>query len=163
MKKYGLVFLFSLMFSSVLAQQDSLPVYKRFPTIPPFSITRLPDSSAFKKENLKKKKNTLIIIFSPDCHHCVDATKDMLANAALFKSTQILMVSSMPYQDIKNFYVEYEIAQQHNIIMGWDAGYFLGTFYRITNYPSIFLYDKKGNLVKDFEGSTPFKTIAEAL
>lgn len=149
---------------NVFAQQpDSSPIYKKFPSIPPFEIVTVPDSSKFKKDDLKNKKATMIIVFSPDCDHCQHATRDLEAHMNLFKKVQIVMASNMPFSLINNFYREYKIANYPNIIMGMDAGYFLGTFFGIKNFPSVFLYDKKGQFVQSFEGGIPFEKIAEAL
>ncbi|MEO6538363.1 MAG: TlpA disulfide reductase family protein [Ferruginibacter sp.] len=148
---------------SVQAQQDSLPLYKRFPQVPPLSIITVPDSTRFTKEDLHKKKPVLIIVFSPDCEHCQHAIKDLEENAAAFKKVQVIMVSALDHSIIKKFYYEYNISSYPNIIVGRDANYFLGSFFSITNFPSIFLYDKKGNFVEKFEGDVSFTKIAARL
>jgi hypothetical protein len=163
LKKYLLAFCLLFAFKAGFTQQDSLPVYERFPTIPPFSIMRLPDSSKFTKADLKKKKATIIMIFSPDCEHCQRATEDLLAHAALFKNVQIVMATPLEYQFITPFYEHYKLAQQHNITVGRDATYMLGTFYQIHNFPSIYLYDKKGNYKEHFIGDVSFEKIATYL
>jgi thiol-disulfide isomerase/thioredoxin len=163
MKKCLLFGVLCIVIGFGFSQDPVLPVYKRFPITPPFKIIKVPDSTFYKKEDLKRKKATIIIIFSPDCDHCQHATQDLLANAALFKKVQIIMVSSAPYSTVKKFYFEYGIATFPNIIMGTDPRYFLGTFYQITNFPSFFVYDKKGVFVKAFEGSVPITKIAQAL
>ena len=162
-KKSLLLIGFSFILSFVMAQDPSLPIYMRFPSVPPFKIIKLPDSSFFKKDDLRKKKATLIMIFSPDCDHCQKATKGLIANAGLFKKIQIVMGSSASYESISHFYRDFAIAGQSNIIMGWDPGFFLGSFYSITTFPSIFLYNKKGVYVQKFEGHVPFTKIAEQL
>jgi thioredoxin-related protein len=153
-------------FQNVEAQTDnvdSLPIYQRFPEVPVFSITRVPDSTKFTRDDLKKRKPTIIMLFSPDCSHCQVATKDMLAHIDLFKKAQIVMVSSLDYSNIKKFYDEYKIGDQHNIIMGRDGTYNLGTFYKLRSYPSIFVYNKKGKFVDSFVGDIKMDKIAEAL
>lgn len=148
---------------SASAQVDSLPIYKRFPTVPPFKIITLPDSSVFSKDDLKKNKAVIIMVFSPDCEHCQRATKDLQAHAALFKKVQIIMASPLDYTILKKFYDAYNIAAYPNIKMGRDGSYFFGSFFKITFYPSIFVYDKKGNFVQRFEGDVSFAKIAELL
>ncbi|MCP9750239.1 thioredoxin fold domain-containing protein [Ferruginibacter sp. HRS2-29] len=163
MKKILLAVLWLLAFKAGSAQTDSLPIYKRFPAVPPFSIVRLPDSTRFVKADLKKKKATLIMIFSPDCEHCQHATEDLLKHAGLFKNVQIVMATPLEYQFIVPFYEKYRLAEHPNITVGRDATYFLGQFFSVHNYPSIFLYDKKGNFKEGFEGSVSFEKIATYL
>lgn len=161
--KFLLVGISLFVISDVAAQSDSLPIYKKFPGLPPFEIVKVPDSTRFKKDDLKNKKATMFMVFSPDCDHCQHATRDLQEHMDLFRKVQIIMVSSMPYPVIRSFYNEYNIAKFPNIVMGLDAGYFFGTFFSVRNFPSIYLYDKKGRFVKAFEGSVPFSKIAESL
>ena len=162
MKKTFLVV--SFVFAWVLAlAQDSLAVYKRFPAVPPFKIMNIKDSSFFRKDDLRNNRATMLMIFSPDCDHCQHATEDLLANATLFKKVQVVMAAYAPYEMVRNFYKQYGIAQHSNITMGVDQGYFLGSFYSIKTYPSVFLYNKKGVFVKAFEGLVPFSEIALSL
>lgn len=163
MKKIICLVLCGCLFVSAKAQADSTLIYLRFPTVPPFSIIKVPDSTRFTKDNLQKKKATVIIIFSPDCDHCQHATKELTANIGLFKKTQIVMASPLEFAYIKKFYEEYKIAEHPNIIMGRDPSYFFGTFFRVRSFPAIFVYDKKGNFIQSFDGSVPVEKIAEVL
>ncbi len=149
--------------SAAMAQTDSLPIYRQFPDVPPFSIARVPDSSTFAKADLRKRKATIIMLFSPDCEHCQHETRELEANIDSFKNVQIIMISFLNYDLVKNFYQDYHIGDYPNIVMGRDSKFFLGTFYKIKNYPSIFMYDKKGKLTKNFEGSVPISKLTEAL
>jgi thioredoxin-related protein len=163
MKKLIIAILLISGFQKADAQEDSLPVYRRFPTLPAFTITTVPDSIKFTKADLKKRKVTLIMLFNPDCSHCQDATKDLIEHMDLFKKARIIMVTSLDFSSIKKFYDDYKIAGYPNITMGRDGTYFLGTFYKIHNYPSIFLYNKKGKFVEAFEGSVKMEKIAASL
>ena len=60
--------------------KDSLAPYQRFPQVPPFTMMIAPDSTAFAKADLKKKKAVMIVYFSPDCDHCKHFTKELLAH-----------------------------------------------------------------------------------
>jgi thioredoxin-related protein len=82
------------------SQQDTSLIYLRFPTIPPFKLTKVPDSTVFTKDNLKKKKPTIIMVFSPDCEHCQEMTKQITANIHLFKKAQIVMATPLsPWEE----------------------------------------------------------------
>lgn len=100
------------------------------------------------------------MVFSPDCEHCRHATEDLLAHMPLFKNVQIVMATPLEYRFIMPFYLAYKIDRYPNIIMGRDPAYFLGSFYHVKNFPSIYLYDKKGKLSHAYEGSVSFAKIA---
>jgi len=47
--------------------------------------------------------------------------------------------------------------------MGRDTRFFFPIFFRVQNLPSIFVYNKKGDFKKAFEGSVNIDKIAEEL
>jgi len=155
--------LFSAICTKNFAQADTSLLYLRFPILPALNLVNVTDSSKFSNASLKKHMATLIMIFSPDCEHCQHETKQLTAHIDLFKKIQIVMSSPLEYKFLKRFYNDYRIADYPNITIGSDPGYFLGTFYHVRSFPSLFLYDKKGNFVKAFDGSVPVEQIAEAL
>ncbi len=144
------------------AQQDTSLIYLRFPTVPPFKLTKVPDSTVFTKENLKKKRPTIIMVFSPDCEHCQEMTKQITANIKLFKKAQIIMATPLEFSYVKKFYDEYKIANYPTITMGRDPSYFLGTFYKVRSFPALFIYNKKGQLVNWFTGEVELKKIVDS-
>jgi thioredoxin-related protein len=158
-----LMVLFTSIGFAAFSQEDTTLLYLRFPTVPPFSIIKAPDSIKFTKDDLQKKKPVMIMIFNPDCEHCQHETRELIAHMDLFKKVQIIMTSPLEYYYIKKFYDDYKIADYPNIIMGRDPGYYFGTFFHIRYFPAIFLYDKKGNFVGQFDGSVPVEKIAAAL
>ena len=162
MKKSFSVLLCIFFLLHTYGQHDTTALYKQYPTTPPFSITRVPDSTKFTKADLKTKTPVLFIEFSPDCEHCQHETQELIKNMDLFSKVQIIMISPLDYAYINNFYREYHIADYPNITMGRDDAYFLGTFFHLSSLPAIYLYDKKGRLIQSFEGSVAINKIAEA-
>ena len=163
LKRYFSLLLVVMLSKGAVAQIDTSLLYLRFPIVPSFKLINVADSSIFTKNDLKKKKATIIMMFSPDCEHCQAETKELTANINLFKKVQIIMASPLDYNYIKKFYEEYKLADYPNITMGRDPSYFLGTFFKVRSFPSVFVYDKKGNFVTSFVGSTPIEEIAAAL
>lgn len=162
MRKSALLLILCFISFGAFAQQDTSLIYLRFPTIPPFKLTKVPDSTVFTKDNLAKKKPTIIMVFSPDCEHCQEMTKQITANIKLFKKAQIVMATPLEFSYVKKFYDEYKIANYPNITMGRDPGYFLGTFYKVRSFPAIFIYNKKGKLVNWFTGEVELKKIVDS-
>lgn len=168
MKKIILFFFTGLLvFTGAVAQSDSTgtdnPVYLRFPTIPQFTLYKAPDSTAFTRDDLHKKKNTIFIVFSPDCEHCQRETEMITRNMDQFKNTQFVMVTYLPYEEMIRFYHDYNISQYPQITMARDTRFFFPVFFKVTSLPAIFVYDKKGNFVKAFEGDIKPATLLSAL
>ncbi len=147
---------------SCFAQQDTSLLYLSFPTIPSFKLIKVPDSTYFTKEDLKKKTPTIVMVFSPDCEHCQEMTKQITANIKLFKKAQIVMATPVGFSYVKKFYEEYKISNYSAITMGRDPTYFLGTFYKVRSFPAIFIYNKKGQLVNWFTGEVELKKIVDS-
>jgi thiol-disulfide isomerase/thioredoxin len=153
-----------LLYATVFSQIDSTaPVYQRFPTVPEFTVFKAPDSTAFSRDDLKKNKPVVFMMFSPDCEHCQNETKKLLQNIDKFKDAQIIMITYLPYADMIEFYKNYKIADYPEITMARDTKFFFPVFFRIRNLPSIFVYDKKGHLKKNFEGSVNTDLISNEL
>ena len=164
MKKLFLsLFIISIAITTFAQVDSTAPVYKRFPTIPEFTVVKAPDSTAFSRENLKKKKPVIFMIFSPECEHCQHETKALIADINKFKNAQIVMITWLPYEEMIQFYKDYKIANYPEITMARDDKFFFPSFFKVRNFPSIYVYDKKGNLVKKFEGSVKVDSIAAAL
>ncbi|HEU5365290.1 MAG TPA: redoxin domain-containing protein [Hanamia sp.] len=142
---------------------DETPVYLRFPTIPEFTVYKAPDSTAFTRNDLHKKKNTIFVIFSPDCEHCQRETEMLTQNINKFKNTQFVMVTYLPWEEMIAFYHHYKISNYPQITMARDTKFFFPVFFKVRNLPSIFVYDKKGNLKKSFEGDVKPETILAEL
>ena len=138
MKTLSLVLIFTFFYISLSAQiQNGVePAYKRIPTIPPFRMALAVDSSIFTKENLNKNKPVVIMVFSPDCDHCIHATEDLIKNIKSFKNAEIILVSSLSYESVHKFYKDLNLAAYPNIHVGYDSKRFLSSFYEVRSFPS---------------------------
>jgi thiol-disulfide isomerase/thioredoxin len=148
-------------YQSLQAQAaDSMqPAYLRFPTLPPFSLLKVDSSGYFTKDDIKKNRPTLVMYFSPECEHCKHQTEDLLASIDQFKDIEIVMATLQPFNEMKDFYRYYRIADHSNIKMGRDVKAILPGFYKIHNLPYLALYDKKGKLITTFEGNQKIATL----
>lgn len=127
--------------------------YLRYPTIPPFELKSL-DGNTIKRENLAKRQGTLIIFFSPDCHHCIDQMEQMVGQADKFKDYNLVFATYQPMNELQSFYVKYNLSTWKNLYIGRDEKFFFPPYFKIVNLPFNALYDKKGNLITTFEGTT---------
>lgn len=164
--RYFLAFLFLISgASSVFSQNDTSsprPAYAQYP-VPQFSII-LPDSiTRYTNDQLPKGKKTIIILFSPDCEHCKHETEQIKKNIAVFKKSQIVMVTTMPFDKIRHFYEEFNLGQYKNIVVGRDTKYFFSGFYKIRYLPFIAIYDKKRQFMKSFEGNPKWEEFENAV
>jgi thioredoxin-related protein len=144
---------------SACAQLDSQPPYKRFPTVPPLNLLLTDSITILTKEKLPKKKSVLIMIFSPDCDHCKHETEEIIKQIDKFKKVEIIMATFLPFDKMKEFYVNYRLQRFKNIRVGRDFTYVLPSFYNFRSFPFFALYDKDGKLIEVYEGALPMESV----
>ncbi|MCG2615001.1 thioredoxin fold domain-containing protein [Terrimonas sp. NA20] len=146
------------------SQVDSTsPPFKKFPTFPPVKLLLVDSVTTFSKTDLNKKKPTMIMLFSPDCDHCKHETEELIKRIDDFKDVQILMITPMPFENMREYYQHFGLAKYSNIKMGRDTKFMLPTFYNMRFFPFLAFYNKKQELISVFEGNMPMDKILEEL
>lgn len=160
----SLIFIIAV-FSSLTtsASVDSIPAHLKGLKIPDFKLLLVDSVTNFYTENLDAKKNTLILLFSPDCDHCQHQTEDIIKNIDAFKNTQIVMTTVLPFPMMKAFYERYQLSKYKNIIMGRDVLFFFSPYYRSQYTPYLALYNKKGELIFTNDGQVKIETLIAQL
>jgi thioredoxin-related protein len=141
---------------------DTVPPYKKDPTIPAFSILQT-DSTWFNKEALPSNKPIIIIYFSPDCGHCQLTAKEYVEKMDSFKDAFFVWVSFLSLDEIKSFAEEYKLNRFKNVRVGRDPKYFVPSFYQVKFTPFIAVYSKKGQLMETYDGGTDPDTLIRLL
>lgn len=161
MKKWVLLLSSVLMISMAMAQNPpSDPPFKRYPTVPPLQLL-MKDSSTLTKDQVKKHP-LIIMYFSPTCDHCQHQMEDLIASMDKFSSTQIILATYNPFEEIDEFYKKYQLNKYPNIRVGRDSKYILPPFYNIRSLPYLALYNKKGDLITTFEGNVKVAKLLQA-
>jgi thioredoxin-related protein len=145
----------------VSAQQDTTPPYKRYPSFPPVDLLQL-NNQPLTKKDIPTGRASLVFYFSPDCDHCQHQVKDMLPRMKEFEKVHILMVTHQPIDMLQKFYSEYNLSRYKNIQVGRDSKFLLPPFYKIRSLPYLALYDKKGRLIRTFEGNVKVDVLLKA-
>lgn len=164
MKKFFVLNIAVLLFLASFGQQDSIqPLYKRFPTPPPFRLLSTDSTTILTDKEITKNKPVFIMVFSPDCDHCQHHAEEMIKKREEFKDIQIVMASTQSLTKIKEFYSKYQLEKLDHLIIGQDREYILGTYYKMRSLPFLAFYDKKGKLIDVFEGALPIDKVLEVL
>ncbi len=138
---------------SLTQKTDSLP-YQKYPTLPAFNILLRDSVTIFNTYNIPEGKPILIMFFDPECGHCKDETKRLLAGMDSLKDIRFYMITSVhDFKKLRDFYDEYHLGDYKNIeVVGRDYEYFFITYYGVKFVPDLVLYDAHKNLVKFFDG-----------
>jgi peroxiredoxin len=129
--------------------------------IPEFKVRNVVDSSVFTNKNFEKGKRTIIMYFGPDCGHCSYFTKRMLDSMSIFENTQIMMVSSSEFAKVKKFYDDQKLSTVPFVTTCFDKDYFFVTNFGVRSFPSAYVYNTKGRMVKFYESEFSVKALME--
>jgi hypothetical protein len=129
--------------------------------IPEFKVRNVVDSSLFTNKNFEKGKRTIIMYFGPDCGHCSYFTKRMMDSISIFENTQIMMVSSSEFAKVKKFYEDQKLSTVPFITTCYDKDYFFVTNFGVRAFPSAYVYNAKGKMVKFYESEFPVIALME--
>lgn len=153
-----LLFLFLVLSASVGFAQTVGSAKK----IAPFQI-RLVNGQQYTSAQLAAGP-VVLIYFSPDCEHCQSFTKDLLKNYNVVANKQVVMVTFQAMDMLKPFVSQYSLGTYPNFKVGTEGtSYLVQRYYQIRSFPYIAIYDKKGNLVRTFEGEQPHAEIFKAM
>jgi cytochrome oxidase Cu insertion factor (SCO1/SenC/PrrC family) len=144
--------------SPTVSQTKEQSPYLKYPVIPAFPLT-LPDGHIITNNDLRKNVKTIVFVFSVDCDHCKHLTEEILKNIDKFKKTQILMVTPFKPDQMKEYYNEYNIKNYPNIIMASEPTRQIMYFYDLRYFPGLFVYNKKQQFVKGFEGTVKLEQL----
>lgn len=140
------------------ANPPAKPPYLQYPIIPAFPLS-LVDGHSITKNDLKRNEKTMVFVFSVDCDHCKHLTEEVLKNIDKFKKTQILMVTPFKVEQMKEYYDQYKIKDYPNIIMASEPTRQIMYFYDLHYFPGLYIYDKKQQFVKGFEGTAKIDSL----
>ena len=125
-------------------------------SIPEFSFVKMQSDGVFSSKDIKKGKQTIIVLFSPTCIHCQLALNHLSNNYdEHLKNTQILLVSEYKADEVLPFLKSNapKFVDNKNVELLFDSNYEFGPIFQPTSIPTFYLFDKDKNLVSIKKGS----------
>ena len=162
MKRISLLLAF-ISITIITTAQSQTDFDIKYQTIPSFNIHKIPDSSSYSNKNIQKNKPFIVMFFSPDCDHCQKELKELMVNKKQFKNIPILMLSPANYGEIKKFYKDFSVSKMPNITVAHDDNMTLSKLYQLRTFPTMFVYNRMGRLVKTFISNVSIPDILQAV
>ena len=163
MKKIILFLIIVCCSSAAFCQYDTTPPYLKTKLLPAFTLVSLDSASVFDQSVLQENKNTIVMLFNPECEHCQDQLKMMLGMPELVSSVNVILTSTETLQKIKIFYDKFHLENYPLIHIGKDTKYFFGGFFKPKTVPVLAFYNKQNQLVYFSQGSVKKKEILDAI
>lgn len=131
-------------------------------TIPVF---RLPDinGNPVTESVLQKKVSTLFMSFNPDCDLCVEEIKQIQLNQDAFSFYQMVFFSALPVEKISSFLSQIQFEPSENMFFLVDENGKLTNKMEVKTSPTVYIYNRKGVLIKRFDGPVKIETLIKYL
>lgn len=115
--------------------------------LPDFRIGRI-DSTYFSLKNIIQEKPVLFMYFSPSCDNCEEMTKEIIRHIKELSHVQIVMITNESLNEIKEYYVRFNMQNYKNIIIGTEGytGRFAAKF-QFDSLPFLVFYNRKKELM----------------
>ncbi|MEO6722660.1 MAG: redoxin domain-containing protein [Ferruginibacter sp.] len=141
-----------------------LPVSKVLSqTLPSFQM-QLANGQTYTSKNVLPAKPLVLIYFAPDCDHCTILMDAIFKKIDQFKSSQIVMVTFKPLDEVVDFEKHYQTSKYQNIKVGTEKPmFYFKNYYQLVNTPFTALYDKKGKLIASYKKETPVDELIRQL
>ena len=127
-------------------------------------LALLPSFSNLKKlDSFKLNTPSVFIAFHPECEHCQYEAKSLNERHNDLKKAQIIMFTSAKDSLVQVFAHSFGLDTIDNIKVISDEKNEMRTAFGVKGIPTIFIYDAKGKLVKQYNGETKVDAIIKAL
>ena len=107
---------------------------------------------------MSKRTSSYIVYFNPECGHCETAFKKLNKNveALDLKKVTFYAVAANTKEKTEKFFNEIapEILKLKNLKILLDEDFIFAEAFKVGSYPTIYYYDKKGNFISRYEGSS---------
>lgn len=111
-------------------------------------------------DSLANSANLLVMIFSPECEHCNATARILENNAAAFKQSKLLLLTSNILSDlIPNFAAEHQLYKYPHTYVGFDSSDFAKKIFLYQSLPQITIYSSQRKLLKSFTGDIPVDSL----
>ena len=129
-------------------------------TLPHFIATGL-DSTQIRYPQAIDKP-LIIMYFNTECEHCQYETQELKKHLAQFANAQILMLSNESLAKLKTFAKSYALTDIDNLQIAQIPANKAFEIFGFTSVPSLIIYSKNQQLVKQYKGETKMETVVGA-
>jgi thiol-disulfide isomerase/thioredoxin len=127
--------------------------------IPAFNFLLMDSATQFNTTDIASGKPAVLFIFSPHCPYCKAQTEAIIGDIKSLSNINFYLISSFPFNSIKEYYEHYQLKKYPNIMVGQDYDSFLGNYFQASGVPYIAIYNKSKNLQEVLMGNVSSRII----
>jgi thiol-disulfide isomerase/thioredoxin len=132
-------------------------------TLPSFNFLLMDSSTRINTKSIITGKPSVIFIFSPYCPYCRAQTEAIIDDIKSFSNMHFYVLSSLPFNLIKDYYDHYQLNKYPNITVGQDYDGFLGNYYKVHAVPYIAVYNRSKKLKQVLMGNVTTRVLRDII
>ena len=132
-----------------------------YATLPAFRLPAL-TGEIVSDTTIDRHKATVFYFFDPDCNLCHTMLEHLKTKQETFAGSQILLVTLLPEEKIKDFLAEIDFSLPENIKILLDEDADLMSLMEIKGIPASLIY-RDAILIKRFDGPVTIETLIKYL
>lgn len=160
-----LLFIGSITFLFIKFQRkesDLKIIEERIQRLPEIHFQTLQDD-VIELRNFANGKPLLLMYINTECGACQIELESLYKRRENFREFQVLLVSSQETKEITDALCDFPFLTLSNFQIGRDEDLVLSTHLGVSGYPSIFCYNKEGDLLANFRGTIKLDVILDLL
>ena len=107
----------------------------------------------YTKLDITENRNFFLVMFNPQCGHCVDAAKVFRNNKLLFDDNTVMFVTVAEMMEmLPAFAGEVDWIDGANMILGVDSAQVIADLFNYVAVPQVNIYDADYKLIKVLNG-----------
>jgi hypothetical protein len=120
--------------------------------LPVFTIMSIDSSACMSSNNIPTGRPIILMYFNPDCDHCQQETRELLAHIGQLRETSIYLVTNGDTEALIKYCQNFRLDTVKNLIIGKDYQYSFFRAYLPPVVPFIAIYNSRKELVKIYNG-----------
>jgi hypothetical protein len=131
-------------------------------TLPSFDMLLMDSVTMINTKEIPTGNPILFIYFRPDCPHCQEEAKELVTNINALKKFRIYFLAGGPFEDVKNFCIQFHLDQYKNISVVNDYNHSFKQVFKPELVPYIALYNGHKQLIKIYNAEVPVNSLVNA-
>ena len=152
-----------VLFKSFKKIEHKKQIEQQIQKMPQLDFEDIQTGLQFTNQNLKRNTPTLLIYFNTECEHCQYEISEISESIEQFESVQIVMISIEEPEILLSYFANSKLLNRENVFILYDQDLRFERIFGNCPFPTIFIYDKNLELVKQFKGEVKIEAILKYL
>jgi peroxiredoxin len=149
-------------YKGIRRQQEIMKTEAALKQLPEFEFSSL-QGTLFTRDSLNASRPVLILYFHPECEHCQYESAQLVKNRQSLAGTELVMVSTAPEKQIRQFADSLQLHQLANLHLLHDKEHRFETYFGNATFPTTLAYSGDWLLQKKYLGEIKMESILECL